>query len=146
MQSDRNSQHDRKKAGQAELARKLDANVRVTKFRVLFAAFRARVQTLKRRLLNKALLYKRSLTLIKIINFVQKNSRWRCPTQAHIIIFRLYQHDKQSFCKAHINVTDSESTKVISHNTKGCNCSFDEEKTGPVSIILAYHLERGGKS
>ena len=33
-----------KKAWQAELARKLDANVRVTNFRVLFAAYRARVQ------------------------------------------------------------------------------------------------------
>ena len=33
-----------KKAGQVELARKLDANVRVTNFRVLFAAYRARVQ------------------------------------------------------------------------------------------------------
>ena len=33
-----------KKAGQAELARKPDANVRVTNFRVLFAAYRARVQ------------------------------------------------------------------------------------------------------
>ena len=33
-----------KKAGQVELARKLDANVHVSKFRVLFAAYRARVQ------------------------------------------------------------------------------------------------------
>ena len=33
----------KKKAGQVELARKLDANVRVTNFRVLFAAYRARV-------------------------------------------------------------------------------------------------------
>ena len=33
-----------KKARQVELARKLDANVRVTSFRVLFAAYRARVQ------------------------------------------------------------------------------------------------------
>ena len=33
-----------KKAGQAELTRKLDANVRVTNFRVLFAAYHARVQ------------------------------------------------------------------------------------------------------
>ena len=33
-----------KKAGQVELAQKLDANVRVTNFRVLFAAYRARVQ------------------------------------------------------------------------------------------------------
>ena len=32
------------KAGQVELARKLDANVRVTNFHVLFAAYRARVQ------------------------------------------------------------------------------------------------------
>ena len=34
----------KKKAGQVELERKLDANVRVTNFRVLFAAYRARVQ------------------------------------------------------------------------------------------------------
>ena len=33
-----------KRTGQAELARKLDVNVRVTNFRVLFAAYRARVQ------------------------------------------------------------------------------------------------------
>ena len=33
-----------KKAGQAGLARKLDASFRVTNFRVLFAAYRARVQ------------------------------------------------------------------------------------------------------
>ena len=33
-----------KRAGQAELAQKLDANVRVTNFRVLFAAYRARGQ------------------------------------------------------------------------------------------------------
>ena len=33
-----------KKSGQAELARKLDANVRVTNFRVLFAVYHARVQ------------------------------------------------------------------------------------------------------
>ena len=33
-----------KKAGHDELARKLDANVRVTNFRVLFAAYHARVQ------------------------------------------------------------------------------------------------------
>ena len=33
-----------KKTGQVELERKLDANVRVTNFRVLFAAYRARVQ------------------------------------------------------------------------------------------------------
>ena len=35
-----------KKAGQVELARKLDANVRATNFPVLFAAYRARVQGL----------------------------------------------------------------------------------------------------
>ena len=34
-----------KKAGQVELAQKLDANVRVMNFRVLFAAYRARVQS-----------------------------------------------------------------------------------------------------
>ena len=33
-----------KKTGQVELARKLDANVRVTNFHVLFEAYRARVQ------------------------------------------------------------------------------------------------------
>ena len=44
VQSDRNSQHERKKAGQVELARKLDANVCATNFRVLFEAYRARVQ------------------------------------------------------------------------------------------------------
>ena len=33
-----------KKAEQVELARKLDANIRVTNFRVLFAAYRACVQ------------------------------------------------------------------------------------------------------
>ena len=33
-----------KKAGQVELARKLDANVRVTNFQMLFAAHRARAQ------------------------------------------------------------------------------------------------------
>ena len=33
-----------KKAGQVDLARKLDANVRVKNFRGLFAAYRARVQ------------------------------------------------------------------------------------------------------
>ena len=38
------SQHERKKAGQVELARKLDANVRVMNFRVSFVAHRARVQ------------------------------------------------------------------------------------------------------
>ena len=34
-----------KKAGQAEFARKLDANFRVTNFCVLFVAYRARVQS-----------------------------------------------------------------------------------------------------
>ena len=38
------TRNTKKKAGQAELARKLNANVRVTNFRVLFAAYRARVQ------------------------------------------------------------------------------------------------------
>ena len=33
-----------KKAGQAELAQKLDANVRVTNFRAFFAAYLAHVQ------------------------------------------------------------------------------------------------------
>ena len=44
VQSDRNSRHERKKAGQVELARTLDANVRVTNVCVLSAAYRARVQ------------------------------------------------------------------------------------------------------
>ena len=34
----------KKKAGQVELARKLDANVRVTNFRVLFAAYRVQFE------------------------------------------------------------------------------------------------------
>ena len=40
------SQLERKKGGPAELAQKLDANVRVTNFCALFAAYRARVQGL----------------------------------------------------------------------------------------------------
>ena len=42
VQTDRNTKE--KKAEQVRLARKLGANVRVTNFRVLFAAYRARVQ------------------------------------------------------------------------------------------------------
>ena len=39
-----NQNERKKKAGQVELAQKLDANVRVTNFRELFAAYRACVQ------------------------------------------------------------------------------------------------------
>ena len=38
------TRNTKKKAGQVELARKLDANVCVTNSRVLFVAYRARVQ------------------------------------------------------------------------------------------------------
>ena len=59
------TRNTKKKAGQVEVARKLDANVRVTNFRVLFEAYRAPVQGSKQS--RQTSLKSRQCTLSKLI-------------------------------------------------------------------------------